>query len=293
MDLLSIGIKLALKDGLEQKASQDDSRVKNTPRSSLDDKYVPCLQSFSFHIEITFQANATRCTDQLGDVDELSPTFFDGMEAEVDSSPMDGACPHSSVNALFARLSSLLLRFRPQSSEANELLQTSRPSAFCPHALLARLSSLLHRFCSETDAPDELQQSSIPSRLAPAMRDREVLFVAEPLRSNCTHSLIAPQYQVQDLRICYPSECWLIPYFLSAAHPLSPLAAMHTQHNSGKAKRRLMPHHRKRSTSKVNHTVNRRLNLLLPPCAATPPPSIADTLRSFSAMNLFRMPVRQ
>ncbi|KAG2055270.1 hypothetical protein BDR06DRAFT_1020476 [Suillus hirtellus] len=240
-DLLSIGIKLAPNDGLEQKASQDDSVVQNTPRSSLDDK--------SF-----LEADATRCADQFGDVDELSPTFFAGMEAEVDSSPMGGAHPHSSVNALFARLSSHLHRFRPQSSEANELLQTSRPSAFCPHALLARLSSLIYRFCSETDAPDELQQSSIPSRLeakshpttsfssrpdasiswlssffrsqprtedqlelsqgtmhshavkVPAMQDKEVLFVAEPLRPNCTHSLIAHNTKCKTCAFATPTN---------------------------------------------------------------------------------------
>ncbi|KAG1894688.1 uncharacterized protein F5891DRAFT_1061712, partial [Suillus fuscotomentosus] len=105
------------------------------------------------------------------------------MEAEVDvrihhfycsyldfcsqSSPMGGAHPHSSVNALFARLSSLLHRFRPQNNEANEILQTSRPSALRSRALLARLSSLLHRFRSEADAPDELQQPSTPSRSDP------------------------------------------------------------------------------------------------------------------------------
>ncbi|KAG1837552.1 hypothetical protein DFJ58DRAFT_749437 [Suillus subalutaceus] len=80
---------------------------------------------------------------------------------------MGGAHPHSSVNALFARLSSLLHRFRPNNSEATELPQPSRVLAFHPHALLARLSSFIHRPPPENDAPHELQQPSMHSRLDP------------------------------------------------------------------------------------------------------------------------------
>ncbi|KAG2034663.1 hypothetical protein BDR03DRAFT_964628 [Suillus americanus] len=135
-DLLSIGTNIA---------PQDDSGIQHTPCSSLDDK------SF-FKLE----ADATRCSGQFGGVDELSPTFFAGMEADVDSS-MGSANPYSSVNALLARLSSLLHRFRPNNGEATELPQHSRLSAFHSHALLARLSSFIHRPPPENDAPDELQ----------------------------------------------------------------------------------------------------------------------------------------
>jgi hypothetical protein len=46
--------------------------------------YVPYSQSFSFIITVTFQADATRCPGQFGGLDELLPSFFDGMETDVD-----------------------------------------------------------------------------------------------------------------------------------------------------------------------------------------------------------------
>ncbi|KAG1867762.1 quinon protein alcohol dehydrogenase-like superfamily [Suillus subluteus] len=134
--------------------SIDDSGIQRTPRSSLDNK--------SF-----LEADATQCPGQFGGVDELSPTFFVGMEVDVDSSPMGGAHPHSSANALLARLSSLLHRFRPDSGETTQLPQPSRPSGFHPHVLLARLTSLIHRSPPENVAPDELQQPSTPSQADP------------------------------------------------------------------------------------------------------------------------------
>ncbi|KAG2064336.1 WD40 repeat-like protein [Suillus decipiens] len=150
-DLFPINVtNIASKDWPEQKAFRDDS---HTPRSSLDD--------MSF-----LEADATRCPDQFGNVDELSPAFFAGMEVDVDSSPMGGV--HSFVNALLARLSSFLQRFRSANGEAIELQQPpERPSVFHLHALLVRLSSLLHRSPPEIDLPDELQQPSTPSRLHP------------------------------------------------------------------------------------------------------------------------------
>jgi hypothetical protein len=79
---------------------------------------------------------------------------------------MGGAHPHSSVNALLVRLSSLLHRFRPDNGESTELPQPSRPLAFHIHALLARLSLLIHLSPPENDAPD-LQQPSTPLRVDP------------------------------------------------------------------------------------------------------------------------------
>jgi hypothetical protein len=145
--LLSIGTNIAF---------QDDSGpgVQHTPRSSLDNK--------SF-----LEADATQCPDQFGGDDELPPRFFDGMEADIDSSPMGGAHPHSSVNTLLAHLSLLLHRLRPENGETTDLPHPSRPSAFHPHALLTRLLSLIHHSPPENDAPDDLQQPSMPSRLDP------------------------------------------------------------------------------------------------------------------------------
>jgi hypothetical protein len=42
------------------------------------------LQPSSFVKTVTFQADATQCPGQFGGVDELSPAFFAGMEADVD-----------------------------------------------------------------------------------------------------------------------------------------------------------------------------------------------------------------
>ncbi|KAG2110167.1 hypothetical protein BD769DRAFT_80485 [Suillus cothurnatus] len=113
-----------------------------------------------------FQADATQCPDhdQFGGVDELPSRFFDGMEADIDSSPTGGAHLHSSVNAL-ARFSLLLHRFRPENGETTDLPQPSRPSTFRPHTLLAPLLSLIHHSPPENDAPDDLQQPTMPSRL--------------------------------------------------------------------------------------------------------------------------------
>jgi hypothetical protein len=80
---------------------------------------------------------------------------------------MGSAHPHSSVNALFARLSSLLHRFRPENGEATELPQPSRSSVFHLHVLLARFSSLIHSSPPENDAQDELQPPSRSSRSDP------------------------------------------------------------------------------------------------------------------------------
>ncbi|KAG2134536.1 hypothetical protein DEU56DRAFT_950186 [Suillus clintonianus] len=152
-DLLSIGTNIAPKDGHEQKASQGNSGIERTPRSSLSDK--------SF-----LEADATRCHNEFGGhVDELPPRFFDSMEAEVHSSQTGGAHPHSSASALFSHLSSLLHRFRHHNAEATELPQPPTPSRLHLQVLLARLSSLIHRSPPENDAASELQQPSTPSRL--------------------------------------------------------------------------------------------------------------------------------
>ncbi|KIK45762.1 hypothetical protein CY34DRAFT_801228 [Suillus luteus UH-Slu-Lm8-n1] len=154
-DLLLIGTNVAPKDRLKEKAT-DESGIQRTPRSSLDNK--------SF-----LDADATQCPGQCGGVDELPQAFFAGMAADVDVrnqyfdclSSMD-AHPHSSVNALLARLSSLLHCFRSDNGESTELPQPSRHLAFHIHALLARLSALIHSSPSENDAPDEHQQPSTP-----------------------------------------------------------------------------------------------------------------------------------
>ncbi|KAG1797756.1 uncharacterized protein HD556DRAFT_1355098 [Suillus plorans] len=152
-ELLSIDTNIAPKNRIEQEASesQGDSRIERTSRSSLSDK--------SF-----LQADATRCHDEFGGVDELSPRFFDIMDAH-NSSPPGGARPHSSASVLTARLSSLFHHFRPDNAEATETSQPPTPSRLHPRLLFARLSSLIHRSSPENDALDELQQPSTPSRL--------------------------------------------------------------------------------------------------------------------------------
>ncbi|KAG2359759.1 hypothetical protein BDR07DRAFT_191633 [Suillus spraguei] len=64
-------------------------------------------------------------------------------------------------------------------------------------------------------------------------------------------------HQVQDLRIHDSYNCWLISYSFSAAHPLNMPVAMHS--SDRKPRRRPIPHHRKRYTSKVKRKVSPRL----------------------------------
>ncbi|KAG1838017.1 WD40-repeat-containing domain protein [Suillus subalutaceus] len=151
LKVLATGTNIAPKYILEQKASQDD---KCTPRSSISNK--------SF-----LEADATRCHDEFGGVDELSPRFFDGMEADVDSSPTGSTHPHSSATPLLVRIFLLLNRFRFNKAEVTELPQPSTPSGLHLRVLFARLFSLVHRSPPENDAATELQQSSTPSQLDP------------------------------------------------------------------------------------------------------------------------------
>ncbi|KAG2758289.1 hypothetical protein P692DRAFT_201799301, partial [Suillus brevipes Sb2] len=88
------------------------------------------------------------------------------MEVNDHSSRTDGAAhPHSSASALFARLASLLHRFRSDNADANEPSQPPTLLGLHLRVLFARLSSLIHRSPAENDAPNELQQPSTPSRL--------------------------------------------------------------------------------------------------------------------------------
>ncbi|KAG2032907.1 WD40-repeat-containing domain protein [Suillus americanus] len=133
-------------------APKDQPETSRTPRSSISDK--------SF-----LEADATRCHDESGGVDELPPRFFDGMEANDDSPPMGGAHPHSSASAFLARLALLLHRFRPDDAEANERPQPPTLSGSHLRVLFARLASLIHHSPPENDAQNELQQPSTSSRL--------------------------------------------------------------------------------------------------------------------------------
>ncbi|KAG1861739.1 hypothetical protein DFJ58DRAFT_245568 [Suillus subalutaceus] len=138
-----------LTTGTNIKASQGELGVERTPSPSLSDK--------SF-----LEADATQYHDGYGGVDELPPRFFDGMEADDDSSPTSGAQSHSPASALLARLTSLLRRFQPDKAEANELPQPPTLSSLHPRVLFARVSSLMHRSPPENDASNE---PSMPSRL--------------------------------------------------------------------------------------------------------------------------------
>ncbi|KAG1776246.1 hypothetical protein EV702DRAFT_357071 [Suillus placidus] len=58
-------------------------------------------------------------------------------------------------------------------------------------------------------------------------------------------------HHLQNIHIHFPSDCWLISYFFSAAHLLNTSMTMHNQRSSSKANRRAMSrprcHHRRLS----------------------------------------------
>ncbi|KIK44572.1 hypothetical protein CY34DRAFT_10982 [Suillus luteus UH-Slu-Lm8-n1] len=95
----------------------------------------------------------------VDDIDELSPAFFAGLEADVDTSALS---PQWAVTIIPLLLhsslasSSPLYRFRPNNNESTKLPRPSRPSVFHIHALLACLSSLTHSSPSDNDAPPSL-----------------------------------------------------------------------------------------------------------------------------------------
>ncbi|KAG1750969.1 hypothetical protein EDD22DRAFT_251994 [Suillus occidentalis] len=125
---------------------------------------IPISNQKTYSNRRHFKADATRCHHEFGSVDELSSRFFDGMGVNDDSSSTGGAHPHSSANAILARLASLLHHFRPNSAEPNEPLQPRTLSGLHLRVLFARLSPFIRRSLPEHDAPNELQQPSAPSR---------------------------------------------------------------------------------------------------------------------------------
>ncbi|KAG2079250.1 WD40 repeat-like protein [Suillus decipiens] len=134
-------------DGLKMEASSNGAPGTEHalyPSQDLDDK--------SF-----LDVDATR------GVDELPPTFFDGMQPDVHSLKGD-AHPRSSARAFLSHLSLFLSRSLPGSDEATKPAQPSRPSRLHLHMIIARLSSLIHR-SSPDDAENEVQQLPMPSRL--------------------------------------------------------------------------------------------------------------------------------
>ncbi|KAG1884181.1 WD40-repeat-containing domain protein [Suillus subluteus] len=287
--------------GLEDLLSTDTNIA---PKDQPGIERTPAPQS----VTTTFQADATRCHDEFGGGDELSPQFFDGMEADDDSSPTDGAHPHSSASALLARLASLLRRFQPNNAEATGLPQPPTPSVLRPRVLLSHLSSLFHRSPLENDGANEPQPPSTPSGLdlhallarmslllprsrlstdeetkphpttpsgsrpdalmdllsslfrtqprtneefelpqrlmnphvveVPAMRDREVLFVAEPRPQNRLH--IQPNgTTTPGGKFAYPLPVRLLAHlvlFLCCASPQRPDSNAHsTQQQQGQS----------------------------------------------------------
>ncbi|KAG2055262.1 WD40 repeat-like protein [Suillus hirtellus] len=189
------------KIGLEDLISEDDSGIEHISRSSLHGKsfleadvtQYNTLRS-SLDGRSFLEADATQYPDQFGGVNELSPTFFAGMEADVNvnSSPI-GTHPHSSVNAVF---SSLLHRFRPKNGEATELLEPSTPSRLDPHVLLARLSSFLPRPRPSTNeeaephttTPFNLRPDALFSRVSSHFRSQpHTNETIEPQRSSRPH----------------------------------------------------------------------------------------------------------
>jgi hypothetical protein len=193
----------------------------------------------------------------------------------IHSSPPDNDAPDelqppsksSQLDLLLGWLSSFSPRSRLNTSDETEPHLTT-PSNSHPDALrvISRLSSF---FRSRPHISDELELSQCTMHPhvveVPAMRDREVClslmcqfmvsdgFYARYcllLRFQKTvHTLsLLVLHQVQDLPIHYPSECWLILYFFSAAHLLNMSMSMHTQHSSRKANCRHMPQGCRHST---------------------------------------------
>ncbi|KAG2056217.1 hypothetical protein BDR06DRAFT_1006325 [Suillus hirtellus] len=183
------------------------------------------------------------------------------------SSPMGGVHPHPSVNALLARICSLLHHFRPDNGELIEPRQPLRPSVFHSLAPLARLSSFIPSSPPENDAPStssrldppelhpttplsshpdalrvisrltsffhsqthisdelELSQPTMHPHIVevPAMRDREVLFVAEPLPKKRAHTQPTGN-TLPGARPAHspPIRIWLILDLFCAARPIS------------------------------------------------------------------------
>ncbi|KAG1739339.1 WD40-repeat-containing domain protein [Suillus lakei] len=132
------------------------------------------------------EANATRCSDLLREVDELPPGFFD-TEADIRFSATPGA--HYNLSALLDRLSSLLRRSRP-----NEAIETRQPpvsSESRSHAFLSRLSSFL-RSPPNTDEISELPQPLTLARLNPQVLLDHLSLLLPHSRLH-TNSAIEPQ----------------------------------------------------------------------------------------------------
>ncbi|KAG1832289.1 hypothetical protein DFJ58DRAFT_870734 [Suillus subalutaceus] len=115
---------------------------------------------------------------------QRSPPENDGADE-----PQQPSTPSSlDLHALFARLSSLLPQSRLSTDEETEPHPTT-PLGSCPVALMDLLSSL---FRSQPHTMEEIELPQRPMHRhvvkVPAMRDREVLFVAEPRPQNHLHT---------------------------------------------------------------------------------------------------------
>ncbi|KAG2094022.1 uncharacterized protein F5147DRAFT_720158 [Suillus discolor] len=159
-DLLSTGTNI-----MASRDNDSDLGIQHTPCSSLND------QSF-------LEVDATRCPGQFGGLDEL---FFNGMEADVESSSMGGAHPHSSVNALLARLSSFVHRSSPENDAPDAVQQKYTPSLLDPRVLLARLGSLFPQSQLSTGEANEPHLTTpLSSHLDPPIIRLSSLFRSQP-----------------------------------------------------------------------------------------------------------------
>ncbi|KAG1855276.1 hypothetical protein F4604DRAFT_1932335 [Suillus subluteus] len=162
-------------------------------------KYVPCLQ-FLFAIAVIFQVDATRCPDQIGGVDELSPTFFSSMEADIDTSvlstlPNEWCTPHSSVDALLARLSSLL-RFGCYYTSITGAMRTTATDILETYANLLPTPLLLQNTCRRATVRLATHPKSHP--LYKSLRRAPKRYVA-PLLHRLTRRFAIDPWEIKTL----------------------------------------------------------------------------------------------
>jgi hypothetical protein len=121
---------------------------------------------------------------------------------------MGGAHPHSSINALLARLSSLLHRSPPENDAPDELKQPSTPSRVDARMLLARLSPLLHRSRLNTDEEAEsrptMPSGSHPDALISRLSSLFRFHINEEIDlTQCTsRSRVVDVAAVRDRQVC-------------------------------------------------------------------------------------------
>ncbi|KAG1898132.1 uncharacterized protein F5891DRAFT_488502 [Suillus fuscotomentosus] len=170
--------------------------------------------------ESFMDADATQAED-----DELSPGFFNDVTDGAYSSrtygnhhrsssrrPRTLAPSLGSVSALIRRLSLPFRHSQPHTNEETKLPQHSGRAIFSRHR---------PRVVEVAAVKDREKKHSSKANRTPKSRPRHRLL----------QLLILPHH-VQDMRIHYPSDCWVISCFFSAAHLLNTSMEMYNQRSS-------------------------------------------------------------